>query len=247
MAPVEAFRIVFANEGVPISVAEARAPMGAHKRDHIAAICKQEEVRKRWWDQHGAYPDPNDVERMFQAFIPTQIKILPNYSKLIPGTIKTVYQLQDWNLKIGSTTGFTRPMMELLLEEADKQRYKPDSSVAATDVPKGRPYPFMCLQNAINLQVSSVQSCVKVDDTIPGIEEGLNAGMWTVGLSASGNEVGLSLEDFLALSELERIDRVRKANKRMFEADAHYVVETIADLPPIIEEIEERMSAGARP
>ncbi|MBI3105070.1 MAG: hypothetical protein HYY95_05775 [Candidatus Rokubacteria bacterium] len=47
------------------------------------------------------------------------------------------------------------------------------------------------LQNVINLQVSPVEGCVKIDDTVPGVEEGLNAGMWSIGLAMSGNELDL--------------------------------------------------------
>lgn len=39
-----------------------------------------------------------------------------------------------------------------------------------------------------------VRGCIKVDDTLPGIEEGRNAGMWCVGISLAGNEVGLTQE-----------------------------------------------------
>lgn len=260
MAPVEAFRSVFASEGVPISIKEARAPMGAHKRDHIAAICeltpdfklRQEYyeahgVRDRWKEVHGSDPTREDVERMFMAFIPVQMEILPDYSTLISGTVETVNQLREWDLKIGSTTGFTRPMVELLIDNAAEQGYRPDSSVCATDVVKGRPWPFMCLANALHLRVPSVQSCVKVDDTIPGIEEGLNAGMWTVGLAASGSEIGLSLKEFESLTRSKRTDLVWEANKRMRKAGAHFVTNSIADLPNVILVIEELMEGGQRP
>ena len=123
----------------------------------------------------------------------------------------------------------------------------PDSSVSAGQVPAGRPYPFMCLQNMINLKVSPVQACVKVDDTIPGIEEGLNAGMWTVGLAISGNEVGLQLHDWEALAEEEQQTRRELAYQRMNMVGAHYVVDTIADLIPCLDDIEARLARGEKP
>ena len=78
-------------------------------------------------------------------------------------------------LKIGSTTGYTGEMMKLLLGEAKKRGYEPDSSVCATDVPAGRPEPWMCLQNAMNLQTYPMEAFVKIGDTLPDISEGLNA------------------------------------------------------------------------
>jgi len=114
-------------------------------------------------------------------------------------------------------------------------------------MPAGRPYPFMCLQNAIDLEIDCVAACVKVDDTIPGVEEGLNAGMWTVGLAISGNEVGLSLEDWQALPGDEQKLRRERAYRRMLQSRAHSVVDRIADLMPCIQNIEARIRRGERP
>jgi phosphonoacetaldehyde hydrolase len=131
--------------------------------------------------------------------------------------------------------------------DAERQGYVPDSTVSASEMPAGRPYPFMCLQNAINLQVDTVAACVKVDDTVPGIYEGLNAGMWTVGLAISGNEVGMSLDEWTALDDADREIRRNRAFDRMKSSGAHYVVDTIADLMPCIEDIEARLKRGEKP
>jgi phosphonoacetaldehyde hydrolase len=117
-------------------------------------------------------------------------------------------------------------MMEVNRKDAARQGYEPESTVCASDVPAGRPHPFMCLQNMINLQVSPVSGCVKVDDTVPGVEEGLNAGMWTVGLAMSGNEVGLPLKDVMALHSADREARRQRAYARMRQCGAHYVVDS---------------------
>ena len=194
MAPAVVFVEVFKRQGVPITMEEARAPMGAHKRVHIQKITELDSVRKRWQEKHGRLPDDDDVEAMFDDFVPLQLKCLSDYSELIPGTLGIIRTLRKRGYKIGSTTGYTTEMMKINLRDAAKQGYVPDSTVCASEVPAGRPYPYMCLQNVINLGVSPVEACVKIDDTRPGIEEGLNAGMWTIGLAISGNEIGLLAE-----------------------------------------------------
>jgi phosphonoacetaldehyde hydrolase len=247
IAPAVVFVEVFKRKGVPISMEEARAPMGAHKRVHIERITQLESVRRRWKEAHGRLPNDSDIESMFTEFVPLQLKCLSEYSALIPGALDTVKKLRGRGYKIGSTTGYTTEMMEINLADAKRQGYEPDSTVCASDVPHGRPYPYMCLQNVIKLGVSPVEACVKIDDTRPGVEEGLNAGMWTIGLAVSGNEVGLSLAEWQKLPKPEQ-ERLRQgAYTRMYQSGAHYVVDSIADIMPCIEDIEARLARGERP
>jgi phosphonoacetaldehyde hydrolase len=247
IAPAVVFALVFERRGVPITMDEARAPMGAHKRVHIQKITQLDAVRARWQEVHGRPPTDNDVDAMFADFVPLQLESLSRYSELIPGALEAVAALRQRGIRIGSTTGYTTEMTAINLRDAERQGYKPDSTVSASELPAGRPYPFMCLQNAINLQVDCVAACVKVDDTIPGVEEGLNAGMWSVGLAVSGNEVGLSLADWQALPAAEQKVKRERAHRRMLQSGAHYVVDTIADLMPCIDDIGARLRRGERP
>lgn len=247
IAPAVVFVEVFKRKDVPISLEEARVPMGAHKMVHIRQITQLDSVRKRWQEAHGRLPDESDVKAMFEDFVPLQLDCLSDYSDLIPGTLDIVAELRRRGIKIGSTTGYTTEMTAINLADGKRQGYAPDSTVSASEMPAGRPYPFMCLQNAINLQVDTVAACVKVDDTIPGVEEGLNAGMWTVGLAVSGNEVGLSLADWKALSDADRTIRRERAYRRMRSSGAHYVVDSIADMMPCIDDIGRRLAAGEKP
>lgn len=247
MAPAVVFVEVFKRKQVPITIEEARAPMGAHKRVHIQKITELEAVRRRWQETHGRLPDDDDVEVMFADFVPLQLECLSTYSSLIPGTLEVIAALRERGVKIGSTTGYLPEMMEINRRDAEKQGYVPDSTVCAGDVPAGRPYPYMCLQNAINLGITTVHACVKIDDTTPGVEEGLNAGMWTIGLAVSGNEVGLTLEDWTALSAEEQGARRARAYTRMQQCGSHYVVDTIADVLPCIDDIQGRIARGEKP
>lgn len=247
IAPAVVFVEVFKRKDVPISMEEARVPMGAHKMVHIRKITQLDSVRARWQEAHGRQPNEDDVEEMFQAFVPLQLECLSTYSDLIPGTLDTVKELRGRGIKIGSTTGYTTEMTAINLADAKRQGYEPDSTVSASEMPAGRPYPFMCLQNAINLQVDCVEACVKIDDTIPGVEEGLNAGMWSIGLAISGNEVGLSLAEWQGLPEEEQTIKRERAYRRMYQSGAHYVVDDISQIMPCIDDIAARIARGERP
>jgi phosphonoacetaldehyde hydrolase len=184
---------------------------------------------------------------MFKDFVPMQMDCLGKYADLIPGTLETVAKFRQRGLKIGSTTGYTGEMMTLLLAEAKKRGYEPDSTVCATDVPFGRPEPWMCLKNAENLHVFPMEAIVKIGDTLPDIAEGLNAGMWTVALTQTGNEMGLNAEEIKALPPAERDYKLARARTRMSQAGAHYVVDGIWDCDPLIDDINARLARGERP
>ena len=247
MAPAVVFVEVFKRKGVPISVEEARAPMGAHKRVHIQRITELESVRRRWQEKHGRPPNDADIDSMFTEFVPLQLDCLSNYSALIPGALEAVAKLRSRGIRIGSTTGYLTDMMKINHADAKRQGYEPDATVCASDVPAGRPLPYMCLQNVIKLGVSTVHACVKIDDTIPGVEEGLNAGMWTIGLAISGNEVGMTLDEWQALPAAAQKLKRDRAYARMQQCGAHYTVDSIADIMPCIDDIQARIRRGEAP
>lgn len=91
--------------------------------------------------------------------------------------------------------------------------------------------------------------CVKVDDTVPGIHEGVNAGMWTVGVARSGNENGLSQAEDAALAAArpaEHAQRLAAARERLRAAGADYVIDSVAELLPVLEQINSSLAAGKR-
>ncbi|MCZ6679172.1 MAG: phosphonoacetaldehyde hydrolase [Candidatus Poribacteria bacterium] len=246
-APAVVFVEVYRRKGVPISIEEARGPMGAHKKVHIRKISQIESVAQRWQDIHARQPNEDDVEAMFQDFVPLQLDCLADYADLIPGTLEAVGEFHRRGLKIGSTTGYLREMMGILVGEASRRGYRPDATVCASDVPAGRPEPWMCLQNAMELGVYPMEAIVKVGDTLPDIEEGLNADMWTIGLAKTGNEIGLNAQEIEALPPDVMEAKLAQAYGRMYQTGAHYVVDGIWDVPPILDEINERLKAGERP
>lgn len=246
-APAGVFVEVFAAEGVAISLAEARGPMGAEKRQHVRELLFSPAIAARFAARRGRQPDETDVDRLYAAFVPAQLACLARYGELVPGALETCRALRSRGLKLAANTGYSRDMLEVCLAEARRQGLELDDAVAASDVPMARPKPAMCLLAAARLAVSDVTACLKVDDTAPGIEEGLAAGMWTVAVAVSGNEVGLPLAEWQALPATEQARLRARAVDRLARAGAHLVIDSVAELPAAVAAIEARLARGERP
>lgn len=247
IAPVAAFREAFANACVPISEAEARAPMGAAKRVHIEMILADGAVAERWLVHHGRPSDQADVDALYADFLRIDAVNCARYSALIPGAVEAIGALRQRGIAIGSTTGYPRDIMDGLMPLAAAQGYVPDCCITVSDVARGRPYPDMILANALALGIADVRGSVVVDDSPTGLTAGRAAGMWAIGILASGNEIGLSLDDWTALSAQEQDARRIRSIPVLARAGAHYVIDTIADLLPVIDAIEARLAGGEMP
>jgi phosphonoacetaldehyde hydrolase len=247
IAPAAVFIEVFRQQGVEITIAEARAPMGMFKRDHIAAITQMPAVIERWKSAHGRAPTDDDVEAMYRAFSPLQMETLASHAALIPGAREAIEAFRGRGLKVGSCTGYTRAMMDRLVPLAREQGYEPDALVCGDEVPQGRPAPWMALQNAMQFNAYPMYTVVKIGDTPVDIAEGLNAGMWTIGVALTGNEVGLSEAEIKLLAPQELAARRLIAYERLTAAGAHYVVDTLLDAVACLDDVEARLSAGDRP
>lgn len=243
MAPVEALMDVFRADGVPISDAEARHDMGKAKHDHLTAIMANPAVAARWRETKGAVASVADIECIYQNLVPAMTAAAARASSLIPGAAETAAALTALGVKIGSGTGYTREMMAKILASAADQGYAPEVVVCAGETPSGRPAPLMTWKALIALDAWPARACIKVDDAAVGIEEGRLAGCWTVGLSASGNGVGLPRERFLALSPEERRTRLAQAEVPLRAAGADFIIEDVSQLMPVVQEIARRIAA----
>ena len=249
VAPAVVFVKVFKRQNVEISMIEARGPMGLRKDLHIKALTKVDEIKERWKNVHGKYPDQSDVDRMFADFVPLQLDCLRKYTTLLPGVAEVTQRLQKQGIKIGSTTGFIRPMVDILEEEAAKQGYKPDASVAGDEVINGaRPSPHMVYKNLDMLNITPIHSVIKVDDTVSGVGEAVNAGCWGVGVTRYSNYMDVdSPEDGEKLSDDEIAKRHAKTKDMLEKAGAHYVIDSIVDIEPVIEHVNQRLARGEKP
>ncbi|MGJ3647820.1 phosphonoacetaldehyde hydrolase [Sphingomonas sp. GlSt437] len=246
-APVVALERVFADAGVPVSEAEARADMGRAKRDHIRALLAAPRVAAAWQAAHGAAPSEDDVTRLHDAVEPMMRLAAKDCSALIPGAADVAARLTAAGVRIGSCTGYTRAMMADILPLAAGQGYAPEVVICSGETATGRPSPLMLWKALVELGVWPSRACIKVDDATVGITEGREAGCWTVGVAASGNGVGLSSEALAALPGDDRRQRIETAAADLRAAGADYVIDSVADLWSVVEAIDARIAAGERP
>jgi len=249
LAPAVVFVDVFKKHGVEISMAEARGPMGLRKDLHIKALTEVPEIAERWKGVHGKHPGQAEVDAMFADFVPMQLECLREYTTLLPGVAETTQKLQAEGIKIGSSTGFTRAMVDILEADAKKQGYVPDASVAGDEVEHGaRPKPFMVYKNLDMLDVHPIQSVVKVDDTTSGVGEALEAGCWGVGIARYSNYMDIdSFDHEKSLSDQEIARRLAFTRETLRRTGAHYVIATFAEVPAVIVDVNARLARGEKP
>jgi phosphonoacetaldehyde hydrolase len=237
-APMGVFVKAFEKFGITASIEQARAPMGAPKWNHIRAMMDDADIAAQWQAKYGHAPTDTDVDKVYEVFVPMNEEVVADYADLVPGAIDVVKYLREKGIRIGSTTGYTRSIMERVLPIAAKNGYEPDNLICADDLPEGRPGPLGMYQCFVDLVAYPPAAVIKVDDTEPGIAEGVAAGCLTVGLALSGNFAGKTPEELAALSA-EEVDALRAhATQKLKEAGADYVIDTVADLPTLMERLE---------
>ena len=216
--------------------------MGLPKIQHIRELLTMSEVNEQCtsrYQRSWAEEDVVELNRLFEEYL---FASLEEYTDPIPGVIPTLEKLRAEGLKIGSTTGYTREMMDVVLPAALAKGYCVDYCATPNLLPAGRPAPYMIFENMIKLGVPCLDTVVKVGDTIADIKEGVNAKVWSVGVILGSNEMGLTEEetDNLTADELE--DRMVEVRNRMLEAGASYVIRNIEELPALIQTINLKMN-----
>lgn len=233
-APAGVFVDLFRRHGLAVTDAEARGPMGTAKRDHIAALAALPRVAAEWRQAHGRDVGEADIDALYAEFIPLQLESLPAFDDLIPGTLEAVAALRRSGIKVAVTTGYNTAMTDVVLAGARRQGFVPDAVVCASDVAAGRPAPWMIFRAMEQTGVWPPAAVVAVGDTIADVEAARNAGVWAVGVTATGNMLGLSRPAHDALAPADRAARLAKARDAMLAAGAHAVIEGIGDLPALL-------------
>jgi len=237
-APMGVFVKAFETFGITASIAQARAPMGKPKWDHIRSMMDDPDIAAQWAEKYGQAPTDADVDKIYEVFVPMNEEVVADFADLVPGANDVIRHLRARGIKIGSTTGYTRSIMERVLPRAAEQGYEPDNLICADDLPEGRPGPLGMYQCFVDLVAYPPSAVIKVDDTEPGIAEGVAAGCLTVGLALSGNYAGKTPEELAVLPDTD-VEAIRlHATQKLKEAGADFVIDTVADLPALLDQLE---------
>ncbi|PIE73209.1 MAG: phosphonoacetaldehyde hydrolase [Deltaproteobacteria bacterium] len=246
-APIAAFVECFKKKGIDLTKEQARGPMGMEKRDHIKAVFALAEVSARWQKIYGKPVTEQDIDTIYEDFATQLMKVLPAYSQILPGVVEATTILRGMGIKIAATTGYFREAAETVAGSAAQQGYIPDSALSSSEVENGRPAPWLIYKAMENLNIYPAATVINVGDTVVDIESGLNAGTWSIGVAATGNETGLSEEELTALEQDKKEALVLSARNRLARAGAHFVIETMAELPGIVQYINTLLQKGATP
>ena len=247
MAPVIAFVEAFRKRDVHITIEEARIPMGLAKKEHVRVISEFDNVRSQWRKIHSRYPEAADIDDIYSDLEPALASIVSKYSNPVPGLLELAEALRNKGIKIGTTTGYVKSMMDNVVPIAVNYGFNPDCIVNSSDVKEGRPKPWMIFLNASQLDIYPLSSMIKIGDTVADVEEGLNAGLWTIGLTKSGNEVGYSYEEINTVDKNLLNSKIEKAKHKLLSAGAHFVCDGIWDCLPVIEVIDNLIKKGLKP
>ncbi len=238
-APVQAFAQAFKAFGIVVTNNEVREPMGMLKRDHVKYMLNMERISKEWERVHGRKFTEEDIDAVYEKSENGILDVVHDFCEPIPYVLDAIKTLKDKGIKIGSTTGYTREMMDIVIPKAKERGYSPDCCFTSNDVGGvGRPYPYMVFRNMEALKISSTNAVIKVGDTVADIKEGKNAGVIAVGLIEGSSAMGLSKSEFENLSEIEKEENIKRVEGQYKNAGADYVINNMSELVELIEKIQ---------
>ncbi|MGY3703312.1 phosphonoacetaldehyde hydrolase [Vagococcus martis] len=234
-APVQAFKETFLNFDINVTMDEIREPMGTLKWDHIKTMLYMPKINQQFQDKNGRNFTDKDVDAFHNEFVKKLDVSLVSHTELKPDTLECMKRLRSQGIKIGSTTGFTSEMMAVIPKEANAQGYTPDEVVTPDQVGGyGRPYPYMIFENMKRLELKETHKVIKIGDTISDIQEGVNAGVITIGILEGSSMLGLSIEEYNQLSENDKNEKFAVISQKYREAGAQYIVKNLLDLIELI-------------
>jgi len=239
-APVDAFMAAFAEFGIYPTMEETRAPMGLQKRAHIAKMLENRRLATVWEAQHGRPHTQADIDKIYSRFEPALFSVLTKYADPLPGVLDAIAAIRAMGIKIGSTTGYTQAMMDVVVPLATEKGYLPDCIVCPDETGGiGRPYPYMLWRNLEKLGIMSINEILKVGDTAADMEEGRNAGCLCVGIIKGSSMLGLTEAELAGKNTMEKAVFFESAKRGYLDAGADYVLDDISALPGLIQSLEE--------
>ncbi len=230
-APVKAFIEAFEAFCITPTLEEVRKPMGMLKIDHVRTMLSMERISQLWEEKYGRPWTEEDVNKIYKLSESKILEIVEQFTDPKPYVLETIAELRKMGLKIGSTTGYTDEMMEIVVPAAAEKGYAPDYWVSPDAVDGcGRPYPYMIFKNMQELKLQDVSRVMKVGDTVADIKEGKHAGMVSVGIVEGSSVMGLTAEEYEAMPEEVKETLYHQVAGIYYAAGADHVVRDIREI-----------------
>jgi len=194
VAMQEAFR----KHGLDVSIDQVNNVRGTEKKNAIQNILQRMNILEM----------DNLVDAIFIDFKDSLNSHLKFINKEIPGTSHVFKSLRSKGIHISVGSGFPHSVVETIVEHL---RWKGlvDYVSSAEKEGHGRPNPAMIHAAMTYCGVKDIRSVVKVGDTRADVQEGKNAGCWTVSV-LTGTQSRESLEtekpDFIINSIADLLD-----------------------------------------
>lgn len=206
---LHSFRLALDSNGIATTEEELREWKGASKREVIRHFVERESRE----DQSSAQRQ----ERIDQTYRDFRGLLEDHYRKqgvvAIAGAEETFAWLREHDIRIATTTGFYREVNDLIFAKAG-WRNQFQANISSSDVPEGRPAPFMIFRAMETTGVRSVSQVINVGDTPLDLQAGTNAGVAGV----VGVLTGVHLE------------------ARLRSEPHTHIISSIASLPGLIEQ-----------
>ncbi|WP_345324398.1 hypothetical protein [Candidatus Villigracilis proximus] len=82
--PTAVFLRLFEDQNVKITPEDARSGMGLMKKDHLRTILARPQVAEAWIAAHGKPASEDDIDTLFNNFVPLQISVLKEFENQFP-------------------------------------------------------------------------------------------------------------------------------------------------------------------
>lgn len=227
-APAGAFTELFKKHGLDVTLQQAREPMGMHKRDHIKTMLEMPEISEQWVRVKGHQYTADELEALFNEFIPLQLECLPDFCQIIEGAAESANKLREMGIKLAATTGYNREMMNIVLESLKKQGLEFDVTSCAAEVPAGRPAPWMIYRCMEAAEVYPASAVINFGDTVADVASGKNASVFSVGVVRSGNMLGMTKPELDSADDSELEPLIKAGTETLLKGGADLVIPDVS-------------------
>jgi phosphonatase-like hydrolase len=136
------------------------------------------------------------AHKALAQFIERMSKAYDRHLAPIPGAEETFAFLRARDIKIATDTGFDTTISSLIMQRLKWPGRLIDMAITSSEVPRGRPAPYMIFQVMEQLGILDVHKVMKVGDSPADLEEGFNAGCGEIVGVLSGAHTAVTLGSY---------------------------------------------------